>query len=403
MKTFSSLKNPVFRLYYGALLAARAALNMQLVARSLLIWELTGSKTLLGLMNLAYAIPLLLTALFGGAIANRVHKKYNMLMGQVVSAVMFLIIAVCLTTGYINSDNTGSWWVIMAAAIINGVFSGIMMPSRHAIIPEIVGEKNLTNAIALNNLAMNLLRLFGPALAGFVIDAYDFDVAYYAMAALAAIAVIFTIVMPLTGKIIKSSQNMFANIREGFSYIWQNKFIMFILIFVMFSIMLSRPVTVLMPVFGDILNVGKSEIGILFSIAGAGAIISTVVLASLPDKKRGLLMLAGSLVLGMALIGFSVSSSFYLSLSLMFVFGLGQAMRMTLGNTLIQYYTEAKYRGRVMSIYTMDFAFTSLGTAAAAFIAEYVGVQWVVGSSAAVLIIISLLVTAFVPKIRKLD
>jgi len=173
MKTFSSLRNPVFRLYYSALLAARAALNMQLVARSLLIWELTGSKTLLGLMNLAFAIPLLLTALFGGAIANRVHKKYNMLMGQVVSAVMFLIIAVCLTTGYISSDNTGSWWVIMAAAIINGVFSGIMMPSRHAIIPEIVGEKNLTNAIALNNLAMNLLRLFGPAAAGFVIDAYD--------------------------------------------------------------------------------------------------------------------------------------------------------------------------------------------------------------------------------------
>jgi len=223
------------------------------------------------------------------------------------------------------------------------------------------------------------------------------------MAALAAIAVIFTIVMPLTGRIIKSSQNMFANIREGFSYIWQNKFIMFMLIFVMFSIMLSRPVTVLMPVFGDILKVSKSEIGILFSIAGVGAIISTFVLASLPDKKRGLLMLAGSLVLGMALIGFSISSSFYLSLSLMFIFGLGQAMRMTLGNTLIQYYTEEKYRGRVMSIYTMDFAVTSLGTAAAALMAEYVGVQWVVGSFAAALIIVSLLVTAFVPRIRRLD
>ena len=114
-------------------------------------------------------------------------------------------------------------------------------------------------------------------------------------------------------------------------------------------------------------------------------------------------MLAGSLVLGMALIGFSVSSSFYLSLGAMFVFGLGQAMRMTLGNTLIQYYTEEKYRSRVMSIYTMDFAFTSLGVFVAALIAEYVGVRWVVGGSAAALIIISLLVTAFVPKVRKLN
>jgi MFS family permease len=107
--------------------------------------------------------------------------------------------------------------------------------------------------------------------------------------------------------------------------------------------------------------------------------------------------------LGAALIGFAFSSSWNLSLVLMFVVGLGLSIRMTLGNTLIQHYTEAKYRGRVMSIYTMDFAFTSIGTFIASLIAESIGIEWVVSSFAVILIVISLLVVVFVPKVRKLD
>jgi MFS family permease len=105
----------------------------------------------------------------------------------------------------------------------------------------------------------------------------------------------------------------------------------------------------------------------------------------------------------MAMMGFSFSSSWPRSLSLIFVFGLGQAMRMTLGNTLVQYYAEEKYRGRVMSIYTMDFSITSFGAFGAALLAERVGIQWAVGSFAMALILITLLVAVFVPRIRRLD
>ena len=405
LTTFKSFKNPTFRLYYVAMLAQGAALNMQMLTRSYLIYHLTGSTALLGVMSLAFALPMLFTCLVGGAIADRLHKKNVMLIGQTSSAVISLIVAISLTTGYLSSEHTNPWWILMTAAALNGAFSGILMPARQAIVPEIVGEQNLTNAIALSNLAMNILRLIAPALAGFLIDAYDFQVVYYTMTALSVISIIFIAFLPLTSKAIKSGRNMLANIKEGLKYIRRNKNVLFILVFILVAILLSRPVRTLMPVFvdKDHLNVGATGMGILMAGAGAGAIVGSIILASLPSKKRGLLLLAGSLVTGIALISFSFSSSLYLSLAWMVIFGLGQTIRMTLGNTLVQYYVEKEYRGRVMSVYTMEFAFTSIGTFAAALIADVVGVQWVVGSFAMVLILITIMAMVYVPRIRKLD
>ncbi|MFC1951395.1 MFS transporter, partial [Chloroflexota bacterium] len=377
----------------------------QIITRNFLIYHLTGSYTLLGVLNLAHVFPVLFTSLLGGAIADRVQKKNVLLYGTLFIAAISLVVGISLTTGYLSVENEGSWWVLIAAAVIEGMFAGIMMPSRHTIIAEIVGEQNLMNGIALTNLAMNLLRFLAPAIAGFIINAYDFHVVYYTMATLNVISVILTALMPYTGKVVKSSVNMFANIMQGLKYVWRKKFILFILIFVLISITLSMPVQTLMAVFvdEDHLNVGVYGMGILMAVSGVGAIAGSVALASLPSKKRGLLLFAGSLMLGMALIGFSFSSSWSLALTLIFIFGLGQSMRMTLSNALVQYYTEDKYRGRVMSIYTIEFSLASLGTFGAALLAEKTGVEWAVGGFAMALCLVTLLVMVFVPQIRKLD
>ena len=404
LKTFVALKNPVFRLYFGALLAQRAAFNMHMVTRSLLIYRLTGSAALLGTMSIAFAIPMILTSLFGGAIADRVQKRNMMLIGQASSVVISLGIGISLTMGYLSPEHVGSWWILMAAAATEGAFMGIMLPSRYAIVPEIVGEQSLMNAIALSNLAMNILQLIAPAVAGILIDAFDFHVVYYAMAAMSIIAITFIALMPRTSKTTIAVGSMLANIREGLQYIWHRKTILFILVFVLIVISLARPILVLMPIFTeDILNVGATELGILMSAAGAGAIIGSLTLASLPNKKRGFLLSTGCLVLGMAILGFSLSSSWYLSLAMMVIIGIGHTTRMTLGNALTQYYTEKKYRGRVMSVYSMDFAFTSLGTFAAGLLAETFDVRWVLGGFAVALILIAALVIGFVPRIRNLD
>jgi MFS family permease len=139
------------------------------------------------------------------------------------------------------------------------------------------------------------------------------------------------------------------------------------------------------------------------SVAGIGALIGSLALASLPNKKRGVLLLSSGLVMGLALVGFASSSSLPLSLGLIVFVGLGQAGRMTLANTLLQYYTEDRYRGRVMSIYMMEFGLTSFGAFGAGLLAEAAGVQWAVGGFAMVLVTLSTLALLFLPRLRKLD
>jgi len=406
LRTFESFKNPVFRLYYAALLGQRASANMQMMARSLLVYHLTGSATILGLMSLANALPMLLLALFGGVIADRVQKKYVLLIGQSCSAVISLGIALSLTTGYLSMERAGSWWILIVASVLQGTVMGLMVPSRQAIVPEIVGEEQLMNAIALNNMAMNTLRLIAPAIAGFLIgDDYNFEAVYFAMTGMYIVAVIFMILMPRTSKITAIRRSVFADILEGLRYVKSRTTILLLLAFILLVILLSRPYMVLMPLFTeDILMVGPAGMGILMSISGVGAIIGALVLASLPNRRRGMMLLVGCFILGVALIGFSFSKSWPLSIALIVLIGLGQTARMTLGNTLVQYYVDDDYRGRVMSIYTMDFGFTSLGTFAAGLMADTaIGVEWTVGGFAMLLVALTVIVAVLFPRIRRLQ
>lgn len=379
-------------------------MHMQMVARSLLIYRLTGSAAILGAVSLATALPMLCLSLFGGVIADRVHKKYVLLIGQASSAVVALGIALSLTLGYLSPERAGSWWILIFASLLQGAIMGLMIPSRQAIIPEIVGEEQLMNAVALNTLGMNLLRLMAPAAAGFLIDAFDFKAVYYTMTCMYLVAVIFVSFMPLTGTMSIHGGGAWPNIKEGFKYIFHETTILLILVLVLFIALLSRPYVMMMPIFADdILKVGASGMGVLLSISGIGAMIGSLTLATLLNRKRGLMLLGSSLILGLALAGFSFSSSWYLSLALITLVGVGQAARMTLGNTLLMYYTGDEYRGRVMSFYEMDHGLISLGTFGAGLLAEAISVQWALGGFAMTLVFMSILTLAFVPRVRRLD
>jgi len=403
-RTFSSFKNSVYRFYFGGLLFQMLPMNMQMMARSLLIYRLTGSATILGAMSFAHAIPMLLLSLFGGVIADRVQKKYIMIAGQMGSAMVSLIVALTLSLGYLSADRAGSWWILIVTSIFQGAIMGLMMPSRQSIIREIVSGEELMNAVSLNTMGMNALQLFAPALTGFLIAALDFQSVYYVMTASYLVSVVFIAFMPPTGTITIRGNNTLSDIKEGFKYLRHEPTILLILGFSLFVVILSMPYFLLMPIFADdILKVGEIGMGWLMSVSGIGAIIGSATLASLPNKKRGVMLLVSCVVLSIALVGFSFSNSYSLSLVLMAVVGLGQTGRMTLSNTLIQYYVEDEYRGRVMSIYMMQFGLTSFGTFAAGVIAGAVGAQWAVGGFAIVLVFLAILALAFLPRIRKLD
>ncbi|MSQ14476.1 MAG: MFS transporter [Dehalococcoidia bacterium] len=402
--TFSSLKNPVFRLYFGSMAGWMAAANSKMVARSLLIYLVSGSATVLGLMALANSIPMFFFSLYGGVLADRAQKKHVLLVGILSSFVIAVATGLCITFGFLGPEHPDSWWILIVAALAEGTVMGLMLPSRQAVIGEIVGQEQLMNAVALGTLEMNLNRMLMPALGGFFIDAFGFDKIYYLMAGMYLVSAMFMVMMPRTSTIAIKGRGTWGEMKDGFSYVRTQPTIMAVLIITFFIVLLSTPYMSLLPIFTkDILNVGAGGFGTLVSVSGIGALLGSLVMASLPNKWRGALLILGSVLLGVALTAFSFSTAWRFSLFMMLFVGLGQSMRMTLGNTLLQYYVTNEYRGRVMSLYMMEFGLTSLGTFFAAVFADVIGVQWSVGGLAMLLVVISVLTFFFVPRLRKLD
>ena len=410
LRTFSSFKNPVFRLYYGAMMGQMAAMNIQMMARSLLIYEITGSGTILGVMALANAVPMLFFSLFGGVIADRVQKKYVLLVGQVSSGLISLGIALSLVFGFLGDSSAGSWWILVVASLLQGTIMGLMMPARQAMIADIVGGEQLMNAVALNTFGMNLNRLMMPALAGFFIDGFGFESIYFAMTGMYVIAVGFISLMPKTGTVSLRGRGAMHDVMDGLKYVRHEKTLLMILIVTFFTVLFSMSYMMLLPVFTvDIYGVGAKGMGILISVSGIGAMAGSIFLASMPNKRRGLMFILGSLILGLSLVGFSFSSYWFpsyawpLALGFIVFVGIGQTARMTLGNTLLQYYVKDEYRGRVMSLYMMEFGLTSFGVFFAGILTDIIGVRWSVGGLAIALVVLSIYMLIFMPKLRNLD
>jgi predicted MFS family arabinose efflux permease len=378
-------------------------MSMQQVTQSFLVYDLTGSAAILGTIALATGLPQLIVLLFGGAFADRFQKKRLLQMSQSASAVVALIVAVALTTGYMSIKHPGSWWVLIVTSILSGIFNGLAMPARQAMIPELVSKEQMMNAVSLSTMGQNVFSLVGPAMAGFLIDAVGFKAVYCVMSGLYVVAVILTNFLPVTGKSLRGHSTL-VDVREGLKYIGGNTTILIIIVFTLLCVLLAMPRIQMMPIFAkDILKVGATGQGVLQSVCGIGALIASLTYASLPPKKRGIIMLCAGLNLGLAITVFAFSRSYPLSLGLMIFIGMGQTGHMTMGTILIQTLTDGAYLGRAMSILLMSTALGNLGTFFVGVIAQSVGAQWAVGGFAMTLVLISILSLIFLPKIRKLD
>jgi MFS family permease len=404
IKTFRSLRNPVFRLYFIGMVGQWVSMNMQMVARSLLIYRISDSGTILGLASLANAIPMIMVSLWGGAIADRLQKKSILFVSMAASALVSLAVAFTLTSGVLSPDRKDSWWILIVTAVIQGIIMGLMMPSRQAIISEIVERDEVLNAVSLNMMGMNTFRILGPAAAGFLVDAFDFHIVYYISGGMYGLAAVCMMLMPKTKTVTVQGDSALKDIVDGITYVRQRKTIMLILIATLFVMVCGMPLMQLMPMItDDILDVGASGMGMLLSVSGIGAIVGSLVLASIPSRKRGIIMLSGGIIMGTALIVLAFSKWWAISLAISVFIGLGQTGHRASGNSLIQNYTEPEYRGRVMSFMMMGIGFSSLGTFFAGVLAESIGIQWSIGGLALMLVVVSSVLFIATGRLRKLD
>jgi MFS family permease len=403
-RVFSSFRNPVYRLYYYSLVGHWGPMQMQMVTRTLLIYRITGSGTLLGMMALAGAAPMLILSLYGGTLADRLEKRQILIISQAASAVVTIAVALTLSFGILSKDVPGSWWILIASSLAQGIIMGLMMPSRASMVPEIVSPEDLMNAVSLNNMGMNTFRILAPAATGFIVDAWGFAAVYYIMTGLYIFSVVFLFKIPRYRPAITQSRGTVEEMMQGFRYMRGETTILLVLLFTLACTILGMPFNMLLPMFTeDILMVGASGLGVLMAVSGIGAVAVSFTLASMKNKYRGIMMLLSGLILSLSLIAFSFNTNWALALGLSVIIGLGQTGQTAIGFTLIQYYVDPGYRGRVMSFMMLGFGMASVGTVFGGIMAETVGIEWSIGGLSIALAIVSLVIIASSSHLRKLD
>ena len=403
IKTFDSFRIPAFRMFFLGMVGQWSSFSMEMVARSYLIYDITGSAAMLGVMSLASAIPMIALSLFGGAVADRLPKKRLIQISQVAMSVVSLGNAVAISIGYLGAAHPESWWVLMVGAVIMGTIMALAMPSRQAILPELVGREQIMNAISLNTLGMSFFQLVGPAIAGYIVAGFGYAAVFYIMTALNGAAIIFTSFLPNVVPSARQRKSVVNDVVQGLKYVWGHKTILTVLGLVVASVVLAMPYQMMMPIFAkDILKVGVSGQGTLMSFAGFGALAASLTLASISSRKRGYTLLASNVIMGLALVVFAYSVSWPLSLGMMVFVGIGRTGNNTAGAALLQTHADPQYLGRVMSIMMMNFGLSSLGTFFAGVLAESISAQMAIGGLAAMLVAISA-AAAFLPRLRKLE
>ena len=394
--TFSSLKVREFRFLWFGQVAMMGGLQMQMMARGYLVYDLTGKASLLGIVMAGSAIPILALSLFGGAVADRVERKGLVQAGQAVSAVLALLVAVAISTDQI------AWYHLLGVSLVQGGIWSFMMPARQAIIPQLVSKEQFTNAVALSAAAMSGTALVAPAIAGGIYALAGPALVYYLIAGLGVIAVVMTSFVPKTGGgTRKPNTPMLEDIADGLSYIRRSSILMVLLMIGLGTVLLAMPFRFLMPVFVvDIYHRGPESMGLLLAVMGGGSLAGTLAVASLGRWKRGLLFILGTFASGIALLLVALLPFYYAAAGIMLLLGLGDAGRRTLNQALIMEQAEDRYRGRVMSVFMMSFGLMPLGVLPVGLMFDWIGGQFAIGILAVLLLVMASVVLATQKQLR---
>ena len=348
-----ALRHRNFRLFFTGQSISLIGTWMTRVATSWLVYRLTGSALLLGVVSFAGQIPTFLLAPFAGVLVDRLNRRKMLVWTQALAGLQSLALAGLTLARVINIHE------VIWLSVLQGLINAFDMPGRQAFLVQMVEEKqDLGNAIALNSSMVNMARLVGPALAGLVIGSVGEGYCFL-IDGLSYLAVIASLVMMRVkvAPVMRALAPMLEQLKDGWTYVRGFAPIRTILLLFALISLMGMPFMVLMPIFASkVLHGGPHTLGFLLGASGIGALISAISLA-LRKTVRGLttMIQISAGVFGLGLISFGLSRWLPLSLFLMLIVGFGMMQGMAASNTVIQTLVPEDKRGRVMSYYTMAF------------------------------------------------
>lgn len=396
---FRALQNPNYRYFFAGQFVSLIGTWMQSVAQSWLVYRMTDSTVLLGLISFSGQIPVFLIASFGGAVADRYDRKKILMITQTASMILATALAVLTLLNLIEV-----WHLFVLAALL-GLVNSFDIPARQSFIAQIVKREDLTNAIALNSSMFNGARIVGPAIAGLLVAAvgegwcFGINAASY----IGVLCGLYLIKLPTVERI-KTEGSAIENIIEGFRFVFQTSPVRSLLMLLGLVSLMGSPYAILMPIFArDILGGGADSLGILTGAAGIGALAGALALAARKGLKGiGRWIAMATAGFGASIILFSFSRTFWLSALLLIPAGLAMMVQMAASNTLIQSMVPDNLRGRVMAVYSMMFmGMAPLGALLAGTVAENIGAPYTVAIGGAVCIIGAIIFALNLPAFRQ--
>jgi MFS family permease len=406
---FDALKIRDFRFLWFSNIAATFGMQMYMVARGWLIYDMTSSALALTWVMLSFMMPSFLFSLAGGVLADRVRKKSVMIVAQTLNALATLLFAVIVFTEHVT------FWHFIYLGLFNGTVMAMSMPARSSVIPEIVGREALVNAMALQSATFNLSRILGPAIAGMLIAGFaaggltatqGTGIVLFVIAVMYLFAALATSQLHYSGSpAAREGATMAGDVAETFRYMRTEKIILGLLIMGFVPMTFGFAISFLLPAFNkDVLGGGPQDLGLLMTSMGAGALLGSLILARLGDVGgKGRILFFTAYTWAVLMAAFAFSDKLWMAMTLGAATSIFSALYGSLNMSILQLTVDPEIRGRVISVNMMAMGLMPIGVIPISAAAEFISIDVALLLSAG-LMAVSMLVLGFLfPDIRKID
>lgn len=354
-RTFSSLRIPDFRVLWIGNVGTMLGQWVQFAAQGYLVFHLTGSPFQVGAVGFVRGISSVTVSPFAGTITDRFSRRSVLMVMTAISATAATLVAALIITDVIQI------WMLYPLSALEGFGDAINQPARQVMIYDVVGAEDLPNAVAVNSLGSNTMRIVGPSMAGALIGTVGIQAAFIVQAAAYAFSVFATSRIKTKGVPVgRGTTTVLASTLDGISYSRSHPDVLLLVVMAGLPSLLVYPYVQFIPVFAkDVLHTGSLGFGFLASAVGYGSIVGALIAANLTQiKKRGQILVWTTFVYMALVTGFALSNNYALSFGLLVVAGIANSIYLMFNQVMIQLTVHDEYRGRVLSLYVMTSGIT---------------------------------------------
>lgn len=398
LQAFKSLSVPDFRTLWFGMFFNVASMQVNVVARSWLAYNISDSALMLGIVAMARGLPQILFSPLGGVAADRFDKRKVLVTAQGILCVLALVNAVLVQMGIIQI------WQLIVIGLFQGIVFPFTMPTRQALIPQLVDRETLPNALALDSAGRNLNRVMAPSIAG-VLIAWNPTVAFYSVAGLYLASALTLLHLPSTAPTVDPHRSAIQQMVFGFRYMIGRRRLLILIGMAFLAVIFGMPYQQMLPVFqAAVLNVGPEKLGLMYAAVGGGALIGSLGIAyRSDDPRRQQYQLVAGVCFGALLIPFALSSNLNLSLIMLVTIGFCSEIFMTVNRMMVVLNTDPHLYGRVMGTYAMTFSLTPLATLPMGALVDAFGAPRIVAGAGLLLAIAVLILSFILPRIWHKD